>query len=175
MFIDKILLFTLLLSVANAYNYLTCNKTTVINNFLKDINQNNSKSLINQYLEENIIPENNCNLLDVECNSVIFFLNSVDNFDELKEKIHEKYYNFYNQLLKITSMRFCLNRNEIDSEVELFNYSFEDFYIFITHCIDVKYHFNQFIKIRNEYKELIKFYFLEIPITERFLFSYCES
>ena len=84
MFIDNLLLFTLLLSVANAYNYLACNQTTVINNFLKDINQNNSKLLINQYLEDNIIPENNCNLLDVECNSVIFFLNSVDNFDELK-------------------------------------------------------------------------------------------
>ena len=175
MFTDKILLFTLLLSVANAYNYLTCNKTTVINNFLKDVSQNNSRSLISQYLKDNIIPDNNCNLLDVECNSVIFFLNSVDNFDELKQKIHEKYYNFYNELLKIQSMRFCLNRNEIDSEVELFNYSFEDFYIFITHCIDVKYYFNQFIKVKNEYKELVKFYFLEIPITERFLFSYCES
>ena len=175
MIIDNLLLFTLLLSVANAYNYLACNKTTVINNFLKDINQNNSKLLINQYLEENIIPENNCNLLDVECNSVIFFLNSVDNFDELKQKIHEKYFNFYNQLQDSGSMRSCLYWNEINSEVELFDYSFEDFYILITHCIDVKYYFNQFVKVKNEYKELVKFYFLEIPITERYLFSYCES
>lgn len=168
----KLIIFSILSIVYS--NILQCNKTIVFNNFYNSISSNYSKTLLLQYNQTNQIPEFKCNIVDFDCQSSKIFINHIIHFDDLLHKIHMKYYYFYNDLTLIESMNQCLIWNDINSEIELFEYSYDDFLIFIINCIDVKHYFKSYVDIKYKYSQLIKFYLFDIPPTDRFLFSYCE-
>lgn len=159
---------------AFALNYLKCEKDKIIRNFLNNVHADYSRNMIYKYNETGIVPDYDCSFFDLECTQVINFIKAIKKFDEMKNDVHSEYYNFYNELYVIDSMKVCLTNNNINSEYELFDYSFDDFYIFISNCIDVKYYFKDFVNIKNKYRDLINFYLFKIPIRERYLFNYCE-